>query len=61
MPLLVLLPARSSLDCAVYVLRDAGMAGGSPERGCAEWSEKEELVSLSTFAAELVFLYLFYR
>jgi hypothetical protein len=41
MPLLVLLPARSSLDCAVYVLRDAGMAGGSPERGCAEWSEKE--------------------
>jgi hypothetical protein len=38
--------------------RGAGMAGGSPERGCVQYwrSEKEKLVPLSAFAAELVFL-----
>jgi hypothetical protein len=45
MPLLVLLPARSSLDCAVYVLRDAGMAGGSSERGCAVLVVRERVSS----------------
>jgi hypothetical protein len=45
MPILVLLPARSSLDCAVYVLRDAGMAGGSSERGRAVLVVRERGVS----------------